>query len=248
MRTGLSLHLFLAVILAVVLIGITYVPVSAEPPVLPAFIGEYLARTTENKGRQLLIAAGQRSGDVQISLYSLERTESDGRWRSVLPPMPATVGYRGFAPNGNKREGDGRSPSGRFPAGFAFGYAPSAGVATRLPYRQVTGDHFWNTDPASPYYNTWRAGRPGGSSYERMRRRDQQYKLGLVIRYNMDPVVPGHGSAIFLHIWRGPGKGTAGCIAVSETNMKQILGWLDPRFGPMIVMGTRAAIRAGRFP
>lgn len=227
--------------------GVIYVPDSLRAAEPPAFIREHLRRNppaTEN--RQLLIAAGKKAADVGVRLYGLRRA-GDGSWQLAFGPLAATVGYRGFAAPGRKREGDGRSPSGRYRAGFAFGYAPVGSVATRMPYRQVRADHFWNTDPASPHYNTWRAGDPAGASYENMRRRDQQYRLGLVIRYNMDPVVPGYGSAIFLHVWRGAGLPTAGCIGVAENEMRRILDWLDPASEPMIVMGTEATIRAGKF-
>jgi L,D-peptidoglycan transpeptidase YkuD (ErfK/YbiS/YcfS/YnhG family) len=41
--------------------------------------------------------------------------------------------------------------------------------------------------------------------------------------------VPGNGSCIFLHIWRGPGQGTAGCTAMPEQNLKEIIHWLNSK-------------------
>ncbi len=212
---------------------------------LPSAIRTYLARSGAKHANQLLVAAGERFGTHKILLYSLKRN-TQGAWVSAFRAVPATIGTRGFAPPGEKREGDGRSPSGVYPLGFAFGYFPPAGVRTKLPYRQVTTESWWDTEPGSPTYNTWRVGPPTVESFEWMRRRDEQYRLGLVIEYNMNPTVAGHGSAIFLHIWRGPNLPTAGCVGVSERDARRILDWLNPADRPMIVMGPLQEFRAGR--
>jgi L,D-peptidoglycan transpeptidase YkuD (ErfK/YbiS/YcfS/YnhG family) len=52
-----------------------------------------------------------------------------------------------------------------------------------------------------------------------------------VIEYNTRPAVPGRGSAIFLHCGNQP---TAGCVAVPESAMLDILSWLDPAKTPVI--------------
>ena len=50
----------------------------------------------------------------------------------------------------------------------------------------------------------------------------------------MNPIVKGKGSAIFLHVERRKDSATAGCIAISEDRMKQIIEWLDPMMQPHI--------------
>jgi L,D-peptidoglycan transpeptidase YkuD (ErfK/YbiS/YcfS/YnhG family) len=108
-----------------------------------------------------------------------------------------------------------------------------------MPYRQVHGEDLWVDDPASPDYNRWVvAGQTTATSYERLKRDDDLYKFTLVIAYNTDPVVPGLGSAIFVHLWAGPDSTTAGCIALAEADLLQILPWLDPAAGPVIILGT----------
>lgn len=77
-----------------------------------------------------------------------------------------------------------------------------------------------------------------------MRRDDNAYKLGAVIEYNTNPIIAGKGSAIFMHLWSGPTKPTAGCIAMSEENMTFLFRWLDKNKGPMILIETGA----GQFP
>ena len=67
-----------------------------------------------------------------------------------------------------------------------------------------------------------------------MLREDSLYSLGLVIGHNRDGTASA-GSCIFLHSWVGPGAGTAGCTAVSATDVEALLRWLDPRQDPCVV-------------
>lgn len=188
-----------------------------------------------NAGQALLVTKGGSPSATRVEVRALER---NGRhWRTVLGPFAAVVGRNGFAPPGEKREGDGRTPSGTFPLTSVFGYGPPS--PTRMPYRQVHGEDLWVDDPASPDYNRWVvAGQTTATSYERLKRDDDLYKFTLVIAYNTDPVVPGLGSAIFVHLWAGPDSTTAGCIALAEADLLQILPWLDPAAGPVIILGT----------
>ena len=77
---------------------------------------------------------------------------------------------------------------------------------------------------------------------KKMRRNDDLYKLGIVVEYNTENTIKGHGSAIFVHIHRGPGKPTAGCVAMSEDKLEEIVRWLDPALKPMIIMGTESEL------
>jgi L,D-peptidoglycan transpeptidase YkuD (ErfK/YbiS/YcfS/YnhG family) len=149
----------------------------------------------------------------------------------------------GFVAVDEKREGDGKSPTGIFPLGLAFGYDPS--VKTKMPYRQATDDDFWVDDVNSEDYNRWVTGRPNAASWEKMKRDDDQYKYGVVIEYNMNPIVKGKGSAIFLHVWND-GDSTLGCVAMSEEMILRVLEWLDPAKRPLIIMGTESELRAMR--
>jgi len=166
-------------------------------------------------------------------VYALEK--ANFTWRQAMEPIDAVVGRNGFAPYGEKREGDGRTSSGLYRMGTAFGYAETA--ATRMPYRQTLEDDLWIDDPNAPDYNRWvEQSRTRASSYEKMRRNDDLYKNGIVIEYNTDPVIKGHGSAIFLHIWAGARSTTAGCVAVSEKDILKILAWLNPIANPVILI------------
>jgi L,D-peptidoglycan transpeptidase YkuD (ErfK/YbiS/YcfS/YnhG family) len=157
------------------------------------------------------------------------------KWMMAFEPFSAVVGRSGFASSGKKREGDGRTPSGMYRLGHTFGYAES--VNTKMPYRQALADDLWVDDPEAPDYNQWvKQSETSAASYEKMKRDDDQYKYGVVIKYNTDPVIKGHGSAIFFHVWAGAWSTTAGCVAVSEEDIKKILNWLDPAAKPVILI------------
>ena len=184
---------------------------------------------------QILAVGAPGKGAVTSELWGFEKTAKG--WETVLGPVPVTVGRSGMAPFEGKREGDGMTPRGVFPLGPVFGYAEAAD--TRMPYRQATSQDFWIDDPASPRYNQWVTGAPPRVSHEKMRRSDDLYRLGIVIGYNTAPIVPGLGSAIFLHIWQGPGLPTSGCVAMAGKDLEQIAAWLDPAKNPRIIIGFR---------
>jgi L,D-peptidoglycan transpeptidase YkuD (ErfK/YbiS/YcfS/YnhG family) len=166
-------------------------------------------------------------------LWALQQTPQG--WRKTLGPIAVNVGRAGIAGFDKKREGDGMTPRGVFPLKLVFGYAAS--VDSRMPYRQATTEDVWIDEPSSPRYNQWVQGIPTKESHEKMRRDDHLYRLGVVVGYNTDPVVAGRGSAIFLHIWKGPGQPTAGCVAMAEDDLERIVAWLDPAQKPQIILG-----------
>jgi len=192
-------------------------------------------RVPENTGQALFAGEERFLFRRQIKVYALEKR--DATWRPAFGPIDAVIGRNGFAPAGEKREGDGRTPSGIFPLKLVFGYEEKS--RTRMPYRQARDEDLWVDDPESPDYNRWVAkGGTTAASFEKLRRDDDLYRYAIVIGYNTDPVVKGHGSAIFFHVWRGRGSSTAGCVAVAEEDLLKILAWLEPDAKPVIVMGT----------
>ncbi len=172
------------------------------------------------------------TGKVTARVSGWERKDSG--WVQVINPVKAVIGRNGLAPLGEKREGDGRTPSGVFALRRAFGYEEK--VATGLAYQRVTERDFWVDAPDSLQYNQWVAGDVPQVSHEILRRSDDLYKYAIVIEYNADPVVPGMGSAIFLHVWRGAKKPTAGCVAMSEPSILRFLQWLDAHRNPIIIL------------
>jgi L,D-peptidoglycan transpeptidase YkuD (ErfK/YbiS/YcfS/YnhG family) len=191
---------------------------------------------------QLLVVIAEEDQTSRAKLYAMNR--GNHGWQLRGGGIPAMIGRHGFAQPGKKREGDGHTPAGLFRLESVFGYAPS--VTTRMPYRQATKDDVWVDDVNAPDYNSWqKRGETKASSFEEMRRNDHYYRLGAVIGYNRQPAVKGHGSAIFLHVWRGDGKPTSGCVAIDEQELAGIIGWLDPAKRPMILMGIRSDLLNG---
>jgi L,D-peptidoglycan transpeptidase YkuD (ErfK/YbiS/YcfS/YnhG family) len=148
--------------------------------------------------------------------------------------MHCLVGKNGFAPQDQKVEGDGKTPSGIFAIGPVFGYTDDAD--TKMPFYRLKENDFWIDDPKSPDYNKMVSGAKPTVSHEILRRKDDAYKYGAIIEYNRNPIVPGKGSAIFLHVAEPTSTCTAGCVAIEEHYMKYLLAWLDPAQKPHIIL------------
>jgi D-alanyl-D-alanine dipeptidase len=201
--------------------------------------------------RQLLTGAGQlllvTTGAWNSVGGSLQRFERhDLGWEPVGEKIPVVVGKNGLAWDGLleaaptdgpiKMEGDGRSPAGVFPITEIFGFAPEQATA-KIPYRQLADTIECVDDPNSRAYNKIVDRNdyptPDWDSSEKMRS-VEVYELGAVIGYNAVPI-PGAGSCIFLHISKDPGQGTAGCTAMNEARLKEVLCWLDGSKHPIVV-------------
>ncbi len=188
-----------------------------------------------NTSSQVLLVTNNSPSSFRVKIHALKR--QGDKWKIIRKSFNGTIGKNGFAGPGEKREGDGRSPSGIFSLELAFGYNRS--IQTKMPYRQALPDDIWIDDVHAGDYNRWvKQDDTLAVSYEKMRRNDDLYKYGFVIEYNTNPVIRGYGSAIFFHIWRGENKATEGCVAVAEDEILRILGWLDPQAKPLIIMGT----------
>jgi L,D-peptidoglycan transpeptidase YkuD (ErfK/YbiS/YcfS/YnhG family) len=179
---------------------------------------------------QVIVVKQKGAKPFQVEVVAKERQGDN--WKEAIPIRPGVIGPKGFAAIGKKREGDGHTPSGVYRIGKAFGYEPK--METSLEYRQTTADDHWIDDADAPQYNRWVTGKPAAKSFEDLRQ--PAYKYAAVIEYNTNPVVPGNGSAIFLHVWSGPDNPTAGCVALSEPDTRALLKWLDLRRHPVIVL------------
>src|SRR5207248_7542861 len=102
---------------------------------------------------------------------------------------------------------------------------------------------WWDEDSASPAYNTFqhvpcgRAPPFRSSTSEAMWRATRAYQRLAVIAYNTDPIVPGRGSGIFVHVETG--GPTNGCVSLPADRLTALLRWLDPGKAPQIVIGVR---------
>jgi L,D-peptidoglycan transpeptidase YkuD (ErfK/YbiS/YcfS/YnhG family) len=141
--------------------------------------------------------------------------------------IPCALGRAGT--RRRKREGDGATPVGRFRVLQAF-YRADRGPRPRtaLPVRAIRPADGWCDDPLDRRYNR-PVGLPCGSSHEAMWRDDHLYDLVLDIAWNRGPIVPGRGSAIFLHLAKPGFEPTAGCVAVDRRVIRRLVERIGPR-------------------
>ena len=204
-----------------------------SPPPVPLLVEQldYIGSAS-----QVITVATAGYGTSYATLTAWERGASG--WTQVFGPWTANVGRNGVAPSGEKREGDGRTPSGTYGFDFMFGVNPNPGV--KFPFRAITGTNIvWDDDPSSPNYNRWidTNTESAGPTPEPMY--VSAYGSGAVIAYNTART-PGLGSAIFLHL--SSGGSTAGCVALPSSQLIPLLQWLDPAQQPRIAIGTLDAL------
>jgi L,D-peptidoglycan transpeptidase YkuD (ErfK/YbiS/YcfS/YnhG family) len=148
--------------------------------------------------------------------------------RVVAGPWPARVGRSGLS--AHHREGDGTTPLGTFALGpTLYGLDPSPGGG--LAYHRLHCGDWWDEDPASPTYNTFRhvacgTSPPFHGTSEALWRGRVAYREFAVVEYNARPVIPGRGSAIFLH--DDTGRATNGCISLGRRRLLALLRRLRP--------------------
>jgi L,D-peptidoglycan transpeptidase YkuD (ErfK/YbiS/YcfS/YnhG family) len=227
------IYLSLTVLLAILSLSACFFIPPAYTLDLEMFSASYENKI--GKSRQvILVTIDTGFFFTEQKVYALEKI--DKQWKPVFEPFNAVIGKNGFALPDEKREGDGKTPSGIYRLKTTFGYDES--IKTKMLYRQVLADDLWIDDINAADYNRWvKKRKTRAKSYEKMRRDDNLYKYGIVIEYNTNPVVKGLGSAIFFHVWGGENVTTEGCVAVSEENIIKIIEWLNPQAEPLIIMG-----------
>jgi L,D-peptidoglycan transpeptidase YkuD (ErfK/YbiS/YcfS/YnhG family) len=142
-------------------------------------------------------------------------------WLTAGPfRMPCALGPSGIIRI--KREGDKGTPAGRFR--ILWGYyrpdLPRPGAAG-VPLNPMRRDQGWCEEPSSPRYN--RPVRlPAADCTDRMWRDDPLYDLTFVLDQNFTRRAKGRGSAIFFHIARPGLTPTAGCVAISASDMRKL--------------------------
>ncbi len=210
-------------------------PPHARPPIPPLT-------------RQLIVVRAASWTSVGATLQRFERSV-DGNWQSVGASTPINVGRHGMAwgrglqsiePGPQKREGDEKAPAGVFALGPAFGYSDHIlEGAKSYPYVHIHDRTSCIEDARSRYYNQVidpaAVTRPDWSVRDKMLRRDGLFRWGIIVEQNAAATVPGAGSCIFLHIWRGRGRGTAGCTTMPPDAIEEIIRWVDPSKRPVLV-------------
>jgi L,D-peptidoglycan transpeptidase YkuD (ErfK/YbiS/YcfS/YnhG family) len=185
-------------------------------PVLTSLSLEKMARKSTGQRRP----GSRRSTEIVIRragwLGSHGAILRHGQWATRC-----SIGRTGMA--ARKREGDGATPIGsmRIVAGYCrrdkAGFVPPNRVLR--PIAPVLG---WCDQPGHALYNRPVA-LPFAPSHETMWRHDRQYDYCLVLDWNLCRRSAGRGSAIFLHLRRDDGGPTAGCVAISLSDMRRLV-------------------------
>ena len=209
------------------------------PPSCPPTLANELADT--GTASQLVTVASLRPSSQTGALRVWEKRGDC--WTRVAGPWQAWLGIRGISER--KREGDLKTPSGAFGIQpVMFGVGPNPGVRYRyhrarlrrlvgrgsaLALLQPLPSRPLRLEAALPHHQRGHVqvarvvSPPGGD------------------RLQHAPGRARPGSGIFLHVSHG--NATLGCVAVPLPQLVWLLRWFDPASRPLIVIGTRKAIR-----
>lgn len=176
--------------------------------------GSFVAKWKVAQKTNQIIAVKASGSTATVTMH---QRKSNGAWKQIM----STSGYVGRNGIGKTCEGDGKTPSGTFSIGRAFGVNSSPG--TKINYTKVNNSHYWVDDSDSEYYNQFVSTldvTQDWSSAEHLIKYPTAYAYALHIKYNPENT-PGKGSAIFLHCISG--TGTSGCVAIPESKMIYVL-------------------------
>jgi L,D-peptidoglycan transpeptidase YkuD (ErfK/YbiS/YcfS/YnhG family) len=153
---------------------------------------------------------------------------SDGKLRWADREIRCVLGRGGVKDAKSKQEGDGATPLGHWPMRQVF-YRPDRlpEPETGLPGTALAPHMGWCDDPRNQDYNR-QVDLPFPASHEKLWREDHVYDLIVVLGYNDQPVVPGKGSAIFLHLARPDFSPTEGCVACGLQDLLDLLKAAKP--------------------
>lgn len=145
----------------------------------------------------------------------------DKHWRCA-------VGRSGVYRLDRKQEGDGASPEGCWPLRRILYRADRiAPPAPQFPCTAIARQDGWCDDPTHPLYNQ-PVKLPFAASHEELWREDHLYDIIGILGYNDDPVRPGKGSAVFLHVAQADYGPTAGCAALAANDLMALLAEVKP--------------------
>ena len=128
--------------------------------------------------------------------------------------LQCAIGLNGLTEN--KREGDLSTPIGTFHFDKVYYRADRLGnMKFIIDSSVINKNDGWCDDQKSELYNR-HIQFPFQKSAERLYRDDHIYDIICVLNYNTSPIIPGLGSAIFLHIAKPGFLGTKGCVAIER--------------------------------
>ena len=131
-----------------------------------------------------------------------------------------SVGKKGISEK--KTEGDLKTPRGNFEIGNLFFRKDRCKKPlTKLKCIPIEKKMGWCDDPSNKNYNKLITIKKK-INCENLYRKDHKYERIIPIHFNTKKIIPGKGSAIFIHLTNNY-KGTAGCIALKKKDFLILL-------------------------
>jgi len=193
----------------------------------------------------LVVSEGFNSAKAKLSCYEDNK--------KVIDTIDVNLGTNGLGwglgeikliqkeDEAQKKEGDKKAPAGVFKLTSTFGYKENKN--SKINYIHPLDNLICVDDSDSRHYNKIiQMPKNIPSSFEKMKRDDNQYKLGVVVAHNKSQVKQA-GSCIFLHVHKHKDASTAGCTSMTLSNMKKIVHWLDGSKNPILIQVPRSSLK-----
>lgn len=180
-----------------------------------------------NNCSQVIVVTTDRMKTINAKTDVYEK--NGNVWNKIMSNIPSKIGKNGLVYSSQRKQNTDTTPAGVFGFKFAFGIAGNPGTA--MQYKQINGNSYWDENSGSPTYNRWVDKNPGGDNEYLCAQ--PYYKYAVAIDYNWNQV-PSKGGGIFLHIM--PSFYTGGCVGIPESNLVNIIKWLNPSKNPKIVI------------
>ena len=122
-----------------------------------------------------------------------------------------------------EREGDFITPKGKFKLIKIYYRSDRIKkISSVLKKIKIKKNMGWCDDVSSNYYNK-QIKINKKFSHEKLYRKDNVYDIVVVLNYNLNPIINGKGSAIFLHVAKKNYKKTQGCIALKKNELLNLV-------------------------
>jgi L,D-peptidoglycan transpeptidase YkuD (ErfK/YbiS/YcfS/YnhG family) len=122
-----------------------------------------------------------------------------------------------------EREGDFVTPKGKYKLIKIYYRADRIKkVYSPLKKIKIKKNMGWCDDVNSKYYNK-QIKINKKISHEKLYRKDNVYDIVVVLNYNINPIIKGKGSAIFLHVAKKNYNKTQGCIALKKNELLNLV-------------------------
>lgn len=193
--------------------------------------------------QQLVVVLSCDMNTTSGVMTRYERQKDVDVFVAIGTAVPVTLGRNGLGWDSGaeplKREGDGKSPAGIFDITSTFGEDETSN--SHMPYWFADDTLICIDDSNDTKYNTMSHLDPTNpsKSFELMRRNDAVYRNGAVIDYNSKRV-SGRGSCIFFHLNHPDKRPTAGCTAMDEKPLLELIHWFDPNKKPRLLQIPRS--------